>query len=135
MTLTSILISFRSVFRAGIDAIAGPAMSLFATVAAIDFMLNLLTRLDEIDHIKNLIRSCLKYGSWYYILKNYSQLLDTLLDGAFYIGLIAGGGGVGMSTLTDPSMIIELGLRATQPAWDYGLSPRMWGGCKGTASE
>ena len=119
MTLTSILISFRSVFRAGIDAIAGPAMSLFATVAMIDFMFNLLTRLDEIDHIKNLIRACLKYGSWFYILKNYPTLLDTLLDGAFHIGLIAGGGGVGMSTLTDPSMIVELGLRATQPAWDY----------------
>ena len=119
MTLTSILISFRSVFRAGIDAIAGPAMSLFATVAMVDFMVNLLLKLDELDHIKNLIRSCLKYGSWYYLLKNYPQLLDTLLDGAFYIGLVAGGGGVGMSTLTDPSMIIELGLRATQPAWDY----------------
>ena len=119
MTLTSILISFRSVFRNGIDAISGPAMSLFATVAAIDFMLNLLTRLDEIDHIKNLIRASLKYGGWYWLLKNYPQLLDTLLDGAFYIGLIAGGGGVGMSTITDPSMIIELGLRATQPCWDY----------------
>ena len=119
MTLTSILISFRSVFRAGIDAIAGPAMSLFATVAAIDFMLNLLLKLDELDHIKNLIRAALKYGGWYYLLKNYPQLLDTLLDGAFYIGLLAGGGGVGMSTLTDPSMIIELGLRATQPCWDY----------------
>ena len=119
MTLTSILISFRSVFRAGIDAIAGPAMSLFASVAMIDFMVNLLLRLDELDHIKNLIRSCLKYGSWYYLLKNYPQLLDTLLDGAFYIGLVAGGGGVGMSTLTDPSMIVELGLRATQPCWDY----------------
>ena len=119
MTLTSILISFRSVFRNGIDAIAGPAMSLFATVAAIDFMFNLLLKLDELDHVKNLIRSSIKYGGWYYLLKNYPQLLDTLLDGAFYIGLIAGGGGVGMSTLTDPSMIIELGLRATQPAWDY----------------
>ena len=119
MTLTSILISFRSVFRAGIDAISGPAMSLFATVAAIDFMLNLLLKLDELDHVKNLIRASIKYGGWYYLLKNYPQLLDTLLDGAFHIGLIAGGGGVGMSTLTDPSMIIELGLRATQPAWDY----------------
>lgn len=119
MTLTSILISFRSVFRAGIDAIAGPAMSLFATVAMIDFMVNLLLHLDELDHIKNLIRACLKYGSWFYILKNYPALLDSLLDGAFFIGLIAGGGGVGMTTLTDPSMIIELGLRATQPAWDY----------------
>ena len=119
MTLTSILISFRSVFRNGIDAIAGPAMSLFATVAAIDFMFNLLLKLDELDHVKNLIRSSIKYGGWYYLLKNYPQLLDTLLDVAFYIVLIAGGGGVGMSTLTDPSMIIELGLRATQPAWDY----------------
>ena len=119
MTLTSILISFRSVFRAGIDAIAGPAMSLLATVAAIDFMTNLLLHLDDQDHIKNLIRSSLKYGSWFFILKNYPTLLDTLLNGAFQIGLIAGGGGVGMSTLTDPSMIIELGLRATQPAWDY----------------
>lgn len=119
MTLTSILISFRSVFRAGIDAISGPAISLFATVAMVDFMTNLLLHLDDQDHIKNLIRSCLKYGSWFYLLKNYPALLDSLLDGAFYIGLIAGGGGVGMSTLTDPSMIIELGLRATQPAWDY----------------
>ena len=119
MTLTSILISFRSVFRNGIDAIAGPALSLFATVAMIDFMTNLLLKLDELDHIKNLIRSCLKYGSWYYLLKNYPQLLDTLLDGAFFIGQTASGGGVAMSTLTDPSMIIELGLRATQPCWDY----------------
>lgn len=119
MTLTSILISFRSVFRSGIDAIAGPVMSLFAIVAMIDFMVNLLLHLDELDHIKNLIRACLKYGSWFYILKNYPQLLDTLLDGAFFIGQTASGGGVAMSTLTDPSMIIELGLRATQPAWDY----------------
>ena len=47
MTLTTILISFRSVFRNGIDAIAGPALSLFASVAMIDFMVNLLTKLDE----------------------------------------------------------------------------------------
>ena len=119
MTLTSLLISFRSVFRAGIDAMAGPALSLFSVVAMIDFMTNLLLKLDELDHIKNLIRACLKYGSWYWLLKNYPQLLDTLLEGAFQVGLIAGGGGVGVSTLTDPSMIVELGLRAAQPCWDY----------------
>lgn len=119
MTLTSLLISFRSVFRAGIDAMAGPALSLFSAVAMIDFMTNLLLHLDDQDHIKNLIRACLKYGSWLYLLKNYPQLLDTLLDGAFYIGQTASGGGVAMSTLTDPSMIVELGLRAAQPAWDY----------------
>ena len=119
MTLTSLLISFRSVFRAGITAISGPALSLFSVVAMIDFMTNLLLHLDDQDHIKNLIRGALKYGSWYYVLKNYDKLLDTLLDGTFQIGLIAGGGGVGMSTLTDPSLIVELGLKATQPCWDY----------------
>ena len=119
MTLTSLLISFRSVFRAGITAISGPALSLFSVVATIDFMTNLLLKLDELDHIKNLIRAALKYGSWFYVLKNYDKLLDTLLDGAFQIGLIAGGGGVGVSTITDPSMIVELGLKAAQPCWDY----------------
>ena len=119
MTLTALLISFRNVFKNGIDAMAGPALSLFATVAAIDFIINLLLRLDDMDHIKNLIRSSLKYGGWYYIIREYPGLIDTLLQGAFYIGQTAGGGGVGMSTLTNPSLIIELGLKATQPCWDY----------------
>lgn len=117
--LTTILNNFSDVFINGVGLISGDAKWLLGTLMLIDLLLAILLNLEDGDHMKTLITKTLKYGLFIFIVGDYRNLANIMLNSFEMVGLKAGGGGLSKSLISDPSNISTCGIWVTQPIFEF----------------
>jgi len=117
--LTQLLNSFGDAFTGGIGFITGDAKWLLGTLMIIDLLLAILLNLSDGDHMKTLISKILKYGLFIWIVMDYRNLINTVLNSFEMIGLKAAGGSITSAMLNDPSEIASYGIWVTEPIFEY----------------
>lgn len=117
--LTTLLNTFSDSFTNGLGLINGDARWLLAALMAIDLILAILLNLSDGDHMKTLITKILKYGFFIWIVIDYRQLVNVVLESFEMIGLKAGGGGLTTAMLSDPSNIASYGIWVTEPIFRF----------------
>ena len=85
----------------------------------IDLLLAVLLNLSDGDHMKTLVTKILKYGFFIWLVMDYRNLTNVVLDSFEMIGLKAGGGAVTNALLNDPSNIAAHGIWVTAPIFDF----------------
>src|SRR5690606_4257022 len=86
---------------------------------------------------KHMLTKFIKCGIWALLVLEYPLIVEELRDFFLDAGSAAGGGGVGVAMLLDPSAIADLGCAATLPIWEMleaqeqpifsGFSPSAFG--------
>jgi len=108
--LTTLLNSFSDAFTGGVGFIQGDAKWLLGTLMLIDLLLAVLLNLSDGDHMKTLISKILRYGLFIWIILDYKNLTNIVLNSFEMVGLKAGGGAVTNAMLNDPSEIAGYGI-------------------------
>ena len=124
--LTSLLNDFQNIFIAGLGNIKMDALWLLGALITLDFLLAVLLNLDNPDQLKMMIEKVLKYGFFIYIVTNYSQLANVILKSFSKIGIKAGGYGISLNKIADPSAIAEYGMHVAQPIFNHAASYHGW---------
>jgi len=117
--LTTLLNGFSGAFTSGLGFINGDAKWLLGTLMIIDLLLVILLNLSDGDHMKTLISKILRYGLFIWIVVDYKNITNTVLDSFEMIGLKAGGGAVSTAMLSDPSELASYGIWITEPIFEY----------------
>ena len=117
--LTTLLNSFSDAFTGGVGFISGDAKWLLGTLMLIDLLLAVLLNLSDGDHMKTLISKILRYGLFIWIVVDYKNLTNIVLNSFEMIGLKAGGGAVSTALLSDPSEIAAYGIWVTEPIFEF----------------
>jgi len=117
--LTTLLNSFSDAFTGGVGFISGDAKWLLGVLMLIDLLLAVLLNLSDGDHMKTLISKILRYGLFIWIVVDYKNLTNIVLDSFEMIGLKAGGGAVSTALLSDPSEIAAYGIWVTEPIFEF----------------
>ena len=114
--LTLTLHNFVSNFSAGSARMSGVANGLLASLALIDVVLiGLWWALDGGDRLSAMFKKLLYIGFWTWMVRSFPSISKSFVDSLVQAGSIAGGGGVSMGLLMDPSRIAGYGLDATAP--------------------
>lgn len=117
--LDSMLLQYETIFTGGITTVHGYAVGTLWLLVGIDFVLSVLLNLQDGDHfLKNLLSKILKYGFWVWVVDNYGELVDIILDSLTTVGFSVGGG-MSNETIKHPSTICGMGLEITQPYLSY----------------
>jgi type IV secretion system protein TrbL len=117
--LTSLMDAFAGVFKSGVSNITVDARWLLGTLMIIDLVLAILMNLDDADHLKTLIKKILKYGFFIWLVVDWANLANIVLNSFSTIGLKAGGGGLSPAFMTDPSMTAGKGIYVAGPILDF----------------
>jgi len=117
--LTTLLRSFGDAFVNGLGLIHGDAKWLLGVLIVIDLILAVVLNLSDGDHMKTLISKILKYGFFIWIVTDYRNLTNTVLNTFQAVGLKAGGGAISATLLTDPSEIATYGIWVTEPIFQF----------------
>lgn len=117
--LTSIFNEFMKAFSFGLGAIYGDAVWLLGILIVIDLILAVVLNLSDGDHIKTLIKKTLKYGVFIGIVMHWQKIAQIVFDSFQSVGLKAGGGGLSISLLSDPSALAEQGIFASAPIFAH----------------
>ena len=117
--LTSLFNNFTTSFANGIGFIHGDAKWLLGVLIAIDLLLAVLLNLSDGDHMKTLITKTLKYGFFIWLVMDYKNLTNVVIDSFEKIGLKAGGRSLSSALLTDPSALADEGILLTAPIFDH----------------
>ncbi|SFL43892.1 type IV secretion system protein [Pelosinus propionicus] len=114
--LTLILINFSTIFQNAVKNITPYALSLFTSIVAIDFAWNLGVILIEDRPLwSTVVRKVVYYGIFLWIVQNYAEIVSKVFNTFLTIGIAAGGNVLPKSVLTDPSYIIDMGLKTFFP--------------------
>ncbi len=109
-----ILKAFVDSCSSGISNLKPSALSLLGLLAIIDFLLIVLLHFGETDYIKLLIKKTLTYGFFFLIVDRFSQIVNGLIYGFIWIGLVAGGkdpqGFTASFREINPTAIVKVGL-------------------------
>lgn len=117
--LTELLNSFSVAFTNGLGFIHGDARWLLGALMIIDLLLAVLLNLSDGDHMKTLITKILKYGFFIWLVMDYRNLAQVVLDSFKMIGLKAGGGAITSILFNDPSNIASHGIWVTEPIFEF----------------
>ncbi len=117
--LTTLLRSFGDAFVNGLGFIHGDAKWLLGILMVIDLVLAVVLNLSDGDHMKTLIAKILKYGFFIWLVMDYRNLTNVVLNTFQAVGLKAGGGAISASLLTDPSEIATYGIWVTEPIFQF----------------
>jgi type IV secretion system protein TrbL len=117
--LTTLLNTFSDSFTNGLGLINGDARWILGTLMIIDLLLAVLLNLSDGDHMKTLISKILKYGFFIWLVMDYRQLVNVVLESFEMVGLKAGGGGLSAAMLSDPSNIASYGIWVTAPIFEF----------------
>jgi len=117
--LTQLMQSFGDAFTGGVGFIQGDAKWLLGTLMLIDLLLAVLLNLSDGDHMKTLISKILRYGLFIWIILDYKNLTNIVLNSFEMVGLKAGGGAVTNAMLNDPSEIAGYGIWVTEPIFEF----------------
>jgi type IV secretion system protein TrbL len=118
-TLTTVMNTFETAFTGGYTNLFPDAMDLLAKLATLEVALaSLWWVLSEENTIVELLKRIIKIGFFIFVVAKYPYLIKCVVDGFVYVGLKAGGGNTGassMSVLKDPSHIIQIGFDLAKP--------------------
>jgi len=117
--LTTLLNTFSGAFANGIGFIQGDARWLLGVLMIIDLLLAVLLNLSDGDHMKTLITKILKYGFFIWLIMDYRNLSQMVLDSFKMVGLKAGGGAISNTLFNDPSNIASYGIWVTEPIFQF----------------
>lgn len=117
--LDSLLQQYEKIFVSGVDIVQGYAVGTLWLLIGIDFILSVLLNLQDGDHMKNLISKIFKYGFWVWLVTNYSEFVNVIINSLVKVGTEVGGSGMGTSLLHHPSAICEQGLKLTTPFFKW----------------
>jgi len=117
--LTTLLRSFGDAFVNGLGFIHGDAKWLLGILMVIDLVLAVVLNLSDGDHMKTLVTKILKYGFFIWLVMDYRNLTNVVLNTFQAVGLKAGGGAISASLLTDPSEIATYGIWVTEPIFQF----------------
>ncbi len=116
--LTTLLNTFVTAITGGYARIAGDALTLLQLLALLEVALAALWwMLTDDDALVGLIKRVLGIGLFVFFVTTYPALLSSVLEGFVQTGLKAGG--APLTTLTDPSAIVTLGIQVSQPIIDH----------------
>lgn len=109
--LTDLLAIFMEKGVAAIALITPLALGLYGTLVLLDFTWTAIQiALHNGDNMfKTFVNKTVRYGIYFYIIKNYKMILDQVLNSFIKIGLVAGGNTISPANATNPSYIMDLG--------------------------
>lgn len=116
-TLTAVLKDFLAVFKLGQAAVSKDATSLLSILAAIELTLaGLGWAYSGSEVLHSLFRKILLIFFFIFIIDNYDSLVHTVIAGFIYTGKTASTGSTDVfASFEDPSSIIEVGFKTTEP--------------------
>lgn len=123
--LDSMLSQYETIFTGGITTVHGYAVGTLWLLIGIDFVLSVLLNLQDGDHLKNLLSKILKYGFGFWIVDNYGELVDIILDSLTTVGFSVGGG-IGKEIIKNPSKILDQGMNISSPYLDKQTSMELF---------
>lgn len=108
----------------GIDAIAlitPLALGLYGTLVLLDFAWTWIQIvLNNGDNMfKTFVNKTVRYGIYFYIIKNYKMILDQILNSFIKVGLVAGGNTLSKADATDPTYIMNLGYQLMDKMYSF----------------
>jgi type IV secretion system protein TrbL len=115
--LTEILNAHVAAFAGGFDRLRPAMGTLFSLLASIDVLyLGFLVLLDVEPPIKGGLRKLFAITTWAFLIQHFDTLAIEMVDSLTQAGLIAGGnGGANAREILNPSAILDLGFKATDP--------------------
>lgn len=117
--LTNLLNTFSGAFANGLGFIQSDARWLLGVLMIIDLLLAVLLNLSDGDHMKTLVTKILKYGFFIWLVMDYRNLSQMVLDSFKMVGLKAGGGAISSTLFNDPSNIASYGIWVTEPIFTF----------------
>lgn len=106
---------------AGNGSIQGYATSLFGYLIALDFVLAILLNLLSFgggqNFIGQVISKCLGYGFWLWIIQNWGSICNSVINSLSIAGTSFGS--IPANVLEHPSRLIDMGLEAAKPLWEF----------------
>lgn len=115
--LTEILNVHVAAFSGGFDRLRPAMGTLFSLLASIDVLyLGYLVLLDVEPPIKGGLRKLFAITTWAFLIQHFDTLAIDMVDSLTQAGLVAGGrGGANAREILNPSAILDLGFKATDP--------------------
>lgn len=107
------------VFESGATALAGEGAGLLGVLVALEMTWAgiMWTFSGGDDVFRAFLRKVVHVGVFTFIVLNFAELANAVLDGFMWAGIEVGGGGLDVGIMRDPSAILDLGLMATANAW------------------
>lgn len=119
-TLTGILTVIKNAANLGISELIQPALSLLTLIFFIDLVLQIIGELitDRFNPMVFMALACIRSGGWVYLIKNWPEWYTSWLKGCLWIGAKFGSTALTDGQLTDPSALIEKGIKLAGPILD-----------------
>jgi len=121
-TLTTVMNTFETAFTGGYSNLYQDAMDLLGKLATLEVAIAALWWLLCDDNVMvELLKRIIKIGFFIFVVAKYPYLINCMVNGFVYVGLKAGGGSTGassMNLLKDPSQIISVGFGLAKPIDD-----------------
>lgn len=115
-TLTLILKNFAVIFQGAVNNITPYALTIFSSIVAIDFIWTLsMILVEERPLWPSIVRKIVYYGIFLWMIQNYNTVITSIFKTFLKVGIAAGGNKIDVSILTDPSYIIDMGLKTFFP--------------------
>ena len=113
--MTRVLDTITGVLSGGAEALGGEAVGLLSVLIAIEITwAGLMWALGSGQQFfRQYLRKIIKVGIFGFLVVNWASVVNVIRDGFVWVGIELGGGDVQMSTMQDPSAIIEQGFVAT----------------------
>lgn len=109
--LNDMLKTFNFYITKNISGLQDTAKKLFLGLVAIDLVLTIFMYLGHPDMLKTIIARIMKYSFVLYIILNYREIVNIIIDGFTWIGFKGAAQAVSIKTLTDPAYIAHIGAR------------------------
>ena len=117
--LTLALQNFISVFAGGFNRLSMAINTLLAILIGIDLVLmGLWWALGGGEQLATVFKKVLYIGFWIWMVQSFPSLAKSFVDSLVTAGVTAGGNGVMVSQILDPSALAASGLDATEPLAD-----------------
>ncbi len=114
--LTLTLQHFVGVFSGGFGRMSSAVHALLAALVGIDLLLmGFWWALGGGEQLAAVFKKILYIGFWIWLVQSFPGLAKSFVDSLVSAGLMAGGGGVSVSQIMDPSALAGAGLDATEP--------------------
>ena len=119
-SLTNVLNYFEERFTSGRGALLGDVQDIASLLVTFEVVFaGLYLALGHSSDIRAIARKILTIGFFFYVIKNYGDILRYIVDGFLYAGEKAGSGAaVDFATLRDPGAVFIRGMTVARPLTD-----------------
>lgn len=127
-TLTTVLNQFLQIFQLGRKDVGPHAWNLLSLLTTLEILLAALWwALTGSEAMTKLIKKLLTIGFFIFVIQNYDSLVSAISEGFIHTGKIASSaGGDVLSSVRDPSLIVEAGFYVALPVLDHIRGYSSW---------